>query len=53
MKALQNILKETRNIYISVQSLIKRLLDKFGEPPRELIELCEDIKSSVYRIEGN
>jgi hypothetical protein len=49
----EDILKETRNIYISAQSLIRQLCDKFDEPPRELIELCEDIISSIYRIEDN
>jgi hypothetical protein len=34
----EDILKETRNIYISAQSLIRRLCDKFDEPPRDLIE---------------
>jgi hypothetical protein len=47
----EDILKETRNIYISAQSLIRQLCDKFDEPPRELIDMCEDIKSSVYKIE--
>jgi hypothetical protein len=47
------ILKETRNICISAQSLIRRLCDRFDEPPRDLIDMCEDIKSSVYRIEDN
>ena len=46
----EDILKETRNIYISAQSLISRLYDKFDEPPRELIDMCEDIKSLVYAI---
>jgi hypothetical protein len=49
----EDILKETRSIYISAQSLIRQLCDKFGEPPRELIDMCEDIISSVYRIEDN
>ncbi|MCA6085576.1 hypothetical protein [Candidatus Endomicrobiellum agilis] len=34
----EDILKETRNIYISAQSLIRRLCGKFDEPPRDLIE---------------
>ncbi|MCA6080170.1 MAG: hypothetical protein LE169_04695 [Endomicrobium sp.] len=33
----EDILKETRNIYISAQSLIRRLCDRFDEPPRKLI----------------
>ncbi|MCA6085794.1 hypothetical protein [Candidatus Endomicrobiellum agilis] len=49
----EDILKETRNIYISAQSLIRRLCDKFDEPPRDLIDMCEDVKSSIYRIEVN
>jgi hypothetical protein len=49
----EDILKETRNIYISAQSLIRRLCDKFDEPPRDLIDMCEDIISSVYRIKVN
>jgi hypothetical protein len=49
----EDILKETRNIYISAQSLIRRLCGKFDEPPRDLIDMCEDIISSVYRIEYN
>ena len=47
----EDILKETRSIYISAQSLIRRLWDKFDESPRELIEMCEDVISSIYRIE--
>ncbi|MCA6085761.1 hypothetical protein [Candidatus Endomicrobiellum agilis] len=47
----EDILKETRNIYISAQSLIRRLCDKFDEPPRDLIDMCEDIISSIGMIE--
>ncbi|MCA6085583.1 hypothetical protein [Candidatus Endomicrobiellum agilis] len=58
----EDILKETRNICISAQSLIKRLCGKFDEFPRELIELCENIIynqkykiiiNSISRIEVN
>ncbi|MDR3092348.1 MAG: hypothetical protein LBU33_00350 [Endomicrobium sp.] len=49
----EDILKETRNIYISAQSLIRQLCGKFDEPPRDLIDMCGDIISSVYRIEVN
>jgi hypothetical protein len=47
----EDILKETRNIYISAQSLIRRLCDKFDEPPRDLIDMCEDIISGIGTIE--
>ncbi|MCA6085567.1 hypothetical protein [Candidatus Endomicrobiellum agilis] len=46
----EDILKETRNIYISAQSLIRRLCDRFEEPPRDLIDMCEDIISKVYSL---
>ena len=47
----EDILKETRNIYISAQSLIRRLCDKFDEPPRDLIDMCEDIIIAIGTIE--
>ncbi|MCA6085457.1 hypothetical protein [Candidatus Endomicrobiellum agilis] len=47
----EDILKETRNIYISAQSLIRRLCDRFDEPPRDLIDMCEDIISGIGTIE--
>ncbi|MCA6079593.1 MAG: hypothetical protein LE169_01670 [Endomicrobium sp.] len=47
----EDILKETRNIYISAQSLIRRLCDRFDEPPRDLIDMCEDIIIAIGTIE--
>ncbi|MCA6080422.1 MAG: hypothetical protein LE169_06030 [Endomicrobium sp.] len=47
----EDILKEARNIYISAQSLIRRLCDRFDEPPRDLIYMCEDIISAIGTIE--
>ncbi|MCA6079824.1 MAG: hypothetical protein LE169_02895 [Endomicrobium sp.] len=49
----EDILKETRNICISAQSLIRRLCDRFDEPPRDLIDMREDIIGLVYRIGDN
>jgi hypothetical protein len=39
----EDILKETRSIYISAQPLIRQLCGKFDESPRDLIDMCEDI----------